>query len=760
MIPTKSAPSDSPFSPFKMGERLSLDEQRTSAGDQKRLAETDDPSAPKRRKLRKGTQSCWECKRRKAKCIFADSSDICDFCKRRGTDCVSQELAEKPPPPGSNKHIVDRLGEVEALVQHLLKNARSEGRTPDELVSPESLESRRRSPEGRLTRSKSPAIAVEDHSATATDYLASTDDLLPSNLSGQVTSVPDPYDDLYKELVTAWPNPQDMKLILTLPVEPSQIIRVMTCATSKDNPAGLHTPATLLRLPPRGSHPVLVARKMLVLAVFLQGVPLSSESALKKLTVDYETIMARIVKIAHDKVTCNDDFVSSLEGIECIMLEGLYENYAGNLRRSWLAARRAVMIAQMLGLDKGVVPPSFRGAAIEPSDLWFRLINFDRYLCLMLGFPQTSSDEPGGDIDALESFPSNQRLQNLCSIACARLLKRKPSELCDQAVTKGIDKLLRDACTSMPAQWWIMPNLASYSDLSDKLRETLRFNDHVMQYHLLLQLHMPYLLRVDDGNQYGYYKLAAVSASREVLTRFVSLRTVPQTRYFCRGTDLIAFVACTALTVAHILCDHRHKRIEDNGYHFLEQQRLSDRGLLEQVLTIAETHAHKRSDWISKRLMTLLHYLLAIEDNVTASIRYKVSFAENSTRDGDLGHRLHASDDGTVLDIHIPNLPVIKIVRRDLEGKEALPVLLEVPWGLVPPGQRQAMERNDALETLPDNDVGFIPLPSAERGTNQNQQRDMLGSLESPTNSISDPWALEGFDMSFLDNLIQGPTVV
>ncbi|KAM0354387.1 hypothetical protein ACHAPU_001431 [Fusarium lateritium] len=744
-----------------MGDHISLDEQRTSIADQKRLAEADDLSAPKRRKLRKGTQSCWECKRRKAKCIFADSSEVCDFCKRRGTDCVSQEVAEKPPPPGSNKHIVDRLGEVEALVQHLLKNARSEGRSPDGLVSPASLESRRRSPEGGATRSESPTVVARDSSTTVriTDHLATTDDLSIPIPSDQPSSVPGPYDDLCKELVTAWPNPQDMKLILTLPVEPSQIIRVMTCATTKDCDTGIHTPATLLRLPPRGSHPVLVARRMLILAVFLQGVPLSSENALKRLTVDYETIMARIVKVAHDRVTSNDDLVSSLEGIECIMLEGLYENYAGNLRRSWLAARRAVMIAQMLSLDKGVVPPSFRGAAIEPGDLWFRLINFDRYLCLMLGLPQSTNEEPVGDVDSLESFPSNQRLLNLCSIACARLLNRKPSELCDQTVTKGIDKLLRDACTSMPAQWWIMPNLASYKDLSDKLRETLRFNDHVMQYHLLLQLHMPYLLRIDDGNQYGYYKLAAVSASREVLARFVSLRTVPETRYFCRGTDLIAFVACTALTVAHILCDNRHKRIEDNGYHFLDQQRLSDRGLLEQVLTIAQTFAQKRNDEISKRLMTLLHYILAIEDNVTAGIRYNISFAERSRRDGDLAHHLHASDDGTVLDIHIPNFPVIKIVRKDLEGTGALPVLLEVPWGLVPE-QRRGTERNVPLETLRENGLGFIPVNPAEHETNQSQQGDILGTLESPANSISDTWALEGFDMSFLDNFIQGPTVV
>lgn len=86
-----------------------------------RLAADSGPS-PKRRKLRKGTQSCWECKRRKAKCTFsAHTRDVCDGCQRRGTDCISQELTETPPSPRSNRLLVDRLGHVEASVKRLLK---------------------------------------------------------------------------------------------------------------------------------------------------------------------------------------------------------------------------------------------------------------------------------------------------------------------------------------------------------------------------------------------------------------------------------------------------------------------------------------------------------------------------------------------------------------------------------------------------------------------------------------------------------------
>ncbi|KAF4969094.1 hypothetical protein FSARC_3617 [Fusarium sarcochroum] len=752
-----------------MEEQFSLDEQYPIA---------DSAPAPKRRKLRKGTQSCWECKRRKAKCTFSsDAVDVCDSCKRRGTDCVSQDASEKPPAPGSNKHLVDRLGEVEALVQHLLKTAHHKGSSDDGLISPAKTDAYRRSHRDESRRSKSPGehsnpaifssqsnVASQNGGSAANPSTANTplsEDSWPSMHPEEPTSAPEPHDALRRDLLTAWPSPDDMKIILSIPLESSQIIRALTCAPPKDRGSKLPSPSTLLQLPPRGSHPVLVARKMLILATFLQGVPIASESYLERLGTSREELMSRMVKTAHDLVTCNDDLVSSLEGIECIMLEGLYENYAGNLRRSWLAARRAVMIAQILGLNRGIVPSSIRGAAIEPDDLWFRLINFDRYLCLMLGLPQSSPGEPFARSDALDTYPANQRMQRLCSIACGRLLNRDPSDVYNQHATEEIDKLLRDACTSMPAQWWIMPNLSSYCDLPDKIRETLRFNDHFMQYHLLLQLHLPYLLRPNIAHSWSYNKSTAIAACREILTRFISVRTVPQARYYCRGTDLIAFMSCAALTIAHILCDQRHKKIEDNGYHFLTQQRLSDRGLLEQVLAIAQDVMHKNNDDVSKRLLMLLHYLLAIEDNVTAGVRYSVSFAEESARDGDLGHHVKASEDGTLLNIHLPHFQMIKIERRGSEGEEVPASSLEVPMGTAP---AKTNER-DTDDTATNETLQDISLTQPAPFTLENVSGVPVGlgkDIDAPLalTSAEDTWTLEGFDMSFLDNYIGGTGVI
>lgn len=79
----------------------------------------DEPES-KRRKVRKGTQSCWECKRRKVRCIFLANSDtICQNCRRRGTACNSQEYPDVPVPASGSNQIQARLGRIEELIEQL-----------------------------------------------------------------------------------------------------------------------------------------------------------------------------------------------------------------------------------------------------------------------------------------------------------------------------------------------------------------------------------------------------------------------------------------------------------------------------------------------------------------------------------------------------------------------------------------------------------------------------------------------------------------
>ena len=42
----------------------------------------------------------------------------------------------------------------------------------------------------------------------------------------------------------------------------------------------------------------------------------------------------------------------SIESLECVMIESVLQANLGNLRRSWLSGRRAMNIAQLMGLNR------------------------------------------------------------------------------------------------------------------------------------------------------------------------------------------------------------------------------------------------------------------------------------------------------------------------------------------------------------------------------------------------------------------------
>lgn len=97
---------------------LILKTMADQADDYRHTADEDDERKAKRKKLRKGTRSCWECKRKKIKCIFKSDGNVkCETCFRRGTNCVSQDLPDEALPGGDQLH--DRLGRVESLLTDL-----------------------------------------------------------------------------------------------------------------------------------------------------------------------------------------------------------------------------------------------------------------------------------------------------------------------------------------------------------------------------------------------------------------------------------------------------------------------------------------------------------------------------------------------------------------------------------------------------------------------------------------------------------------
>ena len=94
-------------------------------------------------------------------------------------------------------------------------------------------------------------------------------------------------------------------------------MKIMTMPCSTLDQSGLATRETLLEIPEPTSHPVLIARHMLLLATFLQHLRPSLHKEIQGEEESPRTIMERLAELAANLVTSNDEFVGSIEGLKC-----------------------------------------------------------------------------------------------------------------------------------------------------------------------------------------------------------------------------------------------------------------------------------------------------------------------------------------------------------------------------------------------------------------------------------------------------------
>ncbi|OOF98857.1 hypothetical protein ASPCADRAFT_2285 [Aspergillus carbonarius ITEM 5010] len=650
-----------------------------------------DGPVSKRRKVRKGTKSCWECKRRKVRCIFSSpASLICDHCKRRGSTCISQEHPDSPEPPSRNPVEV-RLGQVEKLIQQLVSPADSEERSEAPLT-PRTLEGRE-----EARQEIRPVLPV-------TAITAGQDDIL------------------VRDLVAAWPSQDELDIICTLPAGISAYLHCGICAPLSSSIAqDLPSPREMLQLPPPGSHPVLVARKLLVLGIFLQGVRPSTMHSLGVLGTTYREIMSRVVNRAIRLVTTNDNLTSSVEGIECIMLEGLYQNYAGNLHQAWMAVRRATAVAQMIALHRGLASPSLKTletktrAILNADHMCFRLVQMDRYLSLMLGLPPASLEVRFLTTKALEGCQPIDRMQRIHCVVAGRILQRNDADVKNLANTHDIDQQLQKAAAEVPPQWWLIPDLMSCnSDGPEAILDTIRLMDQFAHYQLLLRLHLPYMLRSSSDHRYDPSKLTTITVSREILSRYIAFRTSNPAHYYCRGTDFLAFVATTVLCLAHI--DSRGQYpYPGTVVNFLAHSRPSDRGTMERTFEIIENMARSGTDGIALKLARVIHHLLTVEATAANGTIYQTSSSKGS--EGELEYDGKLTNGGTSLHVYIPYFGTIDFEQR--------------------PSPLSALSATEGLPQV----VSFSP------------------QMPDPEFSSQDDWGLQGVDVALFNSLF-GETAI
>lgn len=586
------------------------------------------------------------------KCIFSPlDTTTCIGCRRRDSKCVSQEFPESfagsLPVAQAQGHCA--MGDIVATPTSPSEDG-VRGGTLIGLGIPTPIP---------MASALTPGAETSPLPLNKTPSLQNCPVKDGSNHS--LSAVPHPTanshdQELSRVLHASLPAREDIDRIRAVSKRSSVLAHeTMTAPFTVLEEVGLATTETLLEFPDATAHPVLLARHMLLLAVFFQS------QDIKDLTEADQATMERLMDLATSKVTKSDRFLGSIECLECLLIESVYHGNIGSLRRSWLAIRRAMSVAQLMGLDRAHdrTQHEVLGARThyDPRTIWFRIVEYDRFFCLMLGLPQGSLDRSMVSTAALANDTLLGRMERVHSVVASRILERNeaPPGAHDPTLTRDLDVELQKAARQLPSKWWLVPDLRTSANPQAQFWDTRRLFAQVLHYNLLNQLHLPYMLRSSSTTpnaKHEYSLITCVNASRETLSRFIALRSFDDVAYNCRTIDFMALMAAMTLLLAHL--DSHGSETEN----LLAHQYHSDRAMIEQVKDGMEELNRISSDALSAQIADWLARLLAIDAEAADDGEQRCA---RTVTVQDAGAK--AADANGAIILQLPCFGVLKIAR-------------------------------------------------------------------------------------------------
>lgn len=325
-------------------------------------------------------------------------------------------------------------------------------------------------------------------------------------------------------------------------------------------------------------------------------------------------------------VTTNDDLIGYAEGIECLILHACYQVNCGNLRKAWVGIRRALNMAQMMGIDRG------HSAAFRSCDpnvnvahrssakvLWYKVVFWERYLSLLLGFPVGSpGNEFASDAASADDTPLDQ-LEKSHTVLTALIIERNHDhrqgssrQHTNYAATQDIDLKLESAANSMPPGWWDEPRLDSFASYDSLWDTTARILSQIHHFTLVLMVHVPYMLRDVSSPRYDYSKTTCVNSARELLSRYLSFRTHNFSAHSCRRADYAGLMAGMTLCLSYLS--------RRRGETWDRSRVKEDAELLEMTRRRMQHVATVNGDCLTREAVSVIEQLTLIIDKAATSL--------------------------------------------------------------------------------------------------------------------------------------------
>ncbi len=536
--------------------------------------------------------------------------------------------------------MAQRLGQLEEMMARLVERIMPESKSSPGKAGSQSGERRKsttpsESEDGGLpqTLESLEASVIEDTPvglllglrAMNTSSGSPSDALTPE--SGQtsapagvppVKANPPKYEKASKTLHALFPAQQDIDIIVNTTPGAFFIMSQFFCF--RDVLEGTAEPSSNMAIIPSiTTHPAALARRLLGLSICMQQLPPNFDFQQLQLKASVPRTMVNIIAVVHDLVASNDDIVATAEGLQCLILQGIWHSNAGNLRKAWLSYRRALSFAQLIGIDRGnsqalrfvdaEVPQR-----ISAEHLWYRIVACDRSLSLLLGLPVGSADNTFASDENMVHNTQMERLEKWHTVAAAKIVERNNNKTSQAyAMTQTIDCDLEVAALTLGKEWWQEPAISTEGTTLETIADFLHITLQIHHYDLLLLLHLPFMLRDPTDTRYDYSKVTCARASREVLTRYITFRNLVSGAYSCRHVDYSGLIAAMTLLLTY-LRQSPAQPIPSCA------QRSEDRKLVEVVRERMQHIAVLNHDKLSQESADIIGQMLPILDSVDGSM--------------------------------------------------------------------------------------------------------------------------------------------
>lgn len=361
------------------------------------------------------------------------------------------------------------------------------------------------------------------------------------------------FDELRRSLLAIMPSQKDIKTLLLATKTWWAVWFDGFSASSSDDARSAWMSYCFSSL--TTSQPSFIARALLLVATSLQQLPGHYDLSQLSLPLFPQDLMEKLVSDTSTLVTSNDELVGTMEGLECLVLQGVYYSNAGKPRRAWLCFRRALDVAQLMGLHhrQRISDKDTEAESLERlRHVWWMIFEADRFIALLLGLPygiaNKHCDLETDNIEALGASREEIYKRKLAIIAGDIIDRNQMSKTSAFAATQDIDEKLEALASEMPGHWWELPTSLRSTEPRSLARMNSRVFAQFLHYQFEALLHLPFMLRSAAEPRFNYNKSVCLKASREMIRHYTVLRDqVNNSHLVCKITDFQTFTAVIVL---------------------------------------------------------------------------------------------------------------------------------------------------------------------------------------------------------------------